>query len=99
EVQAFEPSPTTAARLRRNVSFNNLDLRVAVNECALGAEEGIAEFSRGTDTTNHVIGEGESRLHSDRVLLRRFDSFFSATKPGFMKIDVEGFEEQVLAGA
>jgi FkbM family methyltransferase len=99
EVEAFEPSPATAARLRRNVELNGLAASVQVHECALGAEDGEVRFSQGSDTTNHVLAGGEIAAAADQVVMQRFDAHFRPDVPGFAKIDVEGFEDQVLAGA
>jgi hypothetical protein len=66
---------------------------------ALGAAAGEVAFSHGADTTNHVLGAGEPQTQADRVRLDRLDTLFEPSAPAFIKIDVEGFEAEVLAGA
>jgi FkbM family methyltransferase len=99
KVHAIEPSPGTAVALRRNIEANSLSKRVDVHECALGAKPGTARLSRGTDTTNHIMAEGESAKFTDSVVVRTLDSIFEPDSVGFVKIDVEGFESEVLSGA
>ena len=94
---AFEPDPGTAVTLRRNVAINSIDNLVQVQETALGAHAGEVAFTVGQDTTNRVAGsgDGETRL----VRLSRLDDISGVQAPTLIKLDVEGYEEQVLAGA
>ena len=96
---SFEPSTSTVAKLVRNISLNDLAKIIAVHQVALGAEAGEARFSLEADTTNHVIANNEAPSSFERVPLCRFDEFYSPGSPSFIKMDVEGFEAQVLAGA
>lgn len=94
---AFEPDPDTAALLRRNIAANQLEDLVVVQESALGALNGEVEFTIGRDTTNQVLTTGEAPTR--RVAIKQLDDIPGAHDAILMKIDVEGFEEQVLAGA
>jgi FkbM family methyltransferase len=94
---AFEPDPHTAQCLRRNLELNGLQSRAMVFETALGDVDGEAEFTIGRDTTNQVVSLPAAETR--RVSMRRLDSISGAEAALLMKIDVEGFEEQVLAGA
>jgi FkbM family methyltransferase len=94
---AFEPDPTTVLDLKRNIEINNLSELVTIHECALGANEGEVGFTIGLDTINRVIAGGE---HSCRTVHQKtLDSFVGDSKPVFAKLDVEGYEEEVLRGA
>jgi FkbM family methyltransferase len=94
---AFEPDPDTAFFLRRNVEANGLGGRVAVHQVALGDETGEVDFTVGRDTTNQVVSGSEGPTR--RVSVRRLDDFDGAERAILMKLDVEGFEDHVLAGA
>lgn len=96
-IVAFEPSTQTARRLRRNLALNLIEDRVSVQQVALGPASARVAFSVGSDTTNHVLSEQESG-EAEQVEVRPFDDFFEAGRPSFVKMDVEGFESQVLAG-
>jgi FkbM family methyltransferase len=86
-VHAFEPSPRALALLGLNVPRYS-----TVHPFALGEEEGVAAFAECEALDTSHIGEGDLQ-----VPVRTVDSL--DLKPSFIKIDVEGFEPQVLRGA
>lgn len=94
---AFEPDPDTAFFLRRNVDANGLGERVAIHQLALGDVAGEVDFTVGRDTTNQVASPGAGATR--RVPVRPLDDFADAHRAVLMKIDVEGFEDHVFAGA
>jgi len=71
--------------------------RVAVHEAALGAERGEVSFTIGCDTTNRIAAADAPKTR--RVRLETLDASAGGLSPTFMKIDVEGHEAAVLAGA
>ena len=92
---AFEPDPETVLCLKRNIEINNLQELVTVHELALGATEREVAFTVGLDTVNRVaIGNQPCRLVHQRPL----DSLLSDVGPTFAKLDVEGYEEEILRG-
>ena len=95
---AIEPVPETVARLCRNLRVNDVSQQVDVLQCAIGASKGCIRFSTDHDTTNCTVDEhypGESIS----VPLRTIDELLVGEDPIMWKIDVEGFEREVLRGA
>ncbi len=93
-VYAFEPQRKIYRELVRNMRLNEAN-NVVPLRFALGDEAGIIEMNPATAANegSTAIGEG-----GDPAELRTIDSFgFEGVS--LMKIDVESFEEPVLAGA
>lgn len=94
---AFEPDPTTAQHLARNIALNDLHRLVNVYECALGASRTEIRFTIGRDSMNQVAND--DAIATQVVRQERLDDLIGAALPTMIKIDVEGYEEFVLAGA
>ncbi|MGM0583322.1 MAG: FkbM family methyltransferase [Pseudomonadota bacterium] len=98
-VVSFEPLPDTFGKLRRNVLLNGLEPRVASHNIGVGAENGVLRFTSDGDTKNHVIiGNGLQGGSSVDVTVRRLDDILAGETPRVIKIDVEGWEAEVLRG-
>jgi FkbM family methyltransferase len=94
---AFEPDPTTAKYLRRNIEINLLGELVEVREIAVGAHEEAVRFTRNLDTVNHIAtaADTDTRL----ITLKRIDDEMHDRNPAMIKMDIEGYEENALIGA
>lgn len=91
---AFEPSPSALDSLRANVEINRIADRVHIEPVAVGRCAGTIPLSTsGTSAMHHVGTDGNSSL----VEMRAIDSY--NLQPSVIKIDVEGYEAEVLAGA
>ena len=108
-VVAAEPSPRTAQALRETLALNRLAGRVAVEECAVADRPGEAEFhfdsahSAGSKLVNEATMD-RARLASApvRVPVTTVDALVEAhalPRVDLVKVDVEGFEGDVLDGA
>jgi FkbM family methyltransferase len=104
-IHAFEPTPEIAATLRDIVRRNRLD-RVTVHESAVMDADGAANLvrCRGTfgsnDGMNFVLAD--PRSDTSPIQAVRLDSFCAdrgIENIDLMKIDVQGHELTVLAGA
>lgn len=95
EVIAVEPDPGSARRLRANVALNLA--RVEVLECALAERTGRMALTSGRDTTNHLVFDCDGP--TTMVDVRTLDDVIGERRVAGVKIDVEGAERLVLAGA
>jgi FkbM family methyltransferase len=101
-VYAFEPGRASFKRLRGLVDQNGLT-NVSCFNCALGAAVGNAAFTENQgDTSRSFVTKAPVSVDGEYVPVRSLDEVFKddrTKKVDFAKIDVEGFEEQVLLGA
>ena len=70
---------------------------MTVYNLALGASDGEVRFTVGLDTTNRVASGYDRNTRAVRQ--QSLDNLIDNAFPIMMKIDVEGFEEEVLRGA
>lgn len=96
---AFEPDPSAVRSLKRNIELNDLNSLVTAYELALGGAEGEVPFTIGHDTRNRVATKaGGNNIHM--VNQRTLDAMnCTGAEPIMIKMDVEGYEEEVLRGA
>jgi FkbM family methyltransferase len=94
--RAFVPDPSALAALRRNVEINNLEELVTADGIALGALNQKVAFTMGHDAANRIATARDR--HCRIVQQKQLDSILSNSMPTFAKLDVEGYEEEVLRG-
>jgi FkbM family methyltransferase len=91
EVIALEPADDTFALLVENVDLNGYP--VTAVQAAAGATCGTARFTRGQDSVNRLDAKG-----SVETTMVTIDSIIEARTVAGLKVDVEGFEIDVLRG-
>lgn len=95
---SFEPVPATFACLRENLALNGLD-NVEARNIGVGRERGALFFTSTRDSTNHALRPGEKAEDAISVPVETLDETVGGREPVLIKIDVEGFEAEVIAGA
>jgi FkbM family methyltransferase len=105
-VAAFEPSTLARRALEDNVALNRLTARVRVFPVALGAEAATASFTTAHDVGNHLVLSNDHNGAVEPVSLLPLDAvvqddneWFAGAEIVLMKIDAEGYDEEVLQGA
>lgn len=94
---AAEPLPTTFQHFVQNLRLNHIEHLVEAHNIGLGAQRGTLKFTQSLDTINHVAREGEAGTID--VPVDTLDHLLSGKDPILLKIDVEGFETEVVRGA
>lgn len=92
KVIAFEPDPENAELLKRTVELNEVADVVVIRQLALGREEGTLPFQSAKQQSRFDVNGLQTVCMStlDHEISDRVD---------ILKIDVEGFESEVIAGA
>ncbi len=104
---AFEPDPTNASILFGNVIRNSLDKAVSVVSAACGDAPDIAPLVSNSSMMHSIRGiglkppftQGPAKWVPVVTLDETLTKFSFAERRVIIKIDAEGFEPQVVAGA
>jgi FkbM family methyltransferase len=105
-VLAWEPHPELFRVLDRNVaslSAQHRFARVTLRNAALGSAAGgaalvVPDDNASNDSTSRLVHEASASVRSIRVTVETLDEVLGDTDVGVMKLDVEGSEQQALAG-
>lgn len=96
---AIEPITRTYAQLCMNVLANKATPLIQTLMFGVGDKDGILKFINNYDTKNGVCLNQEQTENITEVIVKTLDGIFSERTPEVLKIDVEGYEWQVLIGA
>ena len=97
KVICFEPDQGLVKAIKYSAKENNLEEKIITYTVAVGDAEGFCSLAMNPDNPNSV-GSQQVVVGNGVVPMITIDSL-QLDKVDCMKIDVEGFEEQVLIGA
>ena len=95
---AFEPLPETVDRLIDQIQINRIQSTVDIRNMGVGDKQGSLFFTNNNDTINKVSLTGITE-NTTKVKVSTLDNELDKNDHYFLKIDVEGFEYNVIEGA
>jgi len=105
-VYAFEPHPQAFSRLEKNVYLNKLEKNMHVFNVPLSSTQSVMDFKAGSVHTGGSSLEKDRKEEECELLSLQTNTFDKISKQreikvkniDFIKIDVEGHENEVLIG-
>ena len=95
---SIEPIQDTYKTLMDNVLINKVEQNVKAFNIGLGSEISKIHFTKSLDTINHVATKEE--IDTIEVQIDTLDNLLMNEQcPSLIKIDVEGYENEVINGA
>ena len=99
---AVEPDVVNASLVARNATLNGLDHAVTVLPLALGASSGVVALEDGERQAGSTHRVAAVTVQAGLVLAYALDDLlaaFAVPSPTLLKVDVDGLEADVMAGA
>lgn len=98
---AIEPASSTFRLLNDNVRRNKADHAVTTIQAAIGEVAGNVVITTDSQSANYVLSDQDApRTGQERVPLVTLDTLLmNESQVDFIKVDVEGFELNVMRGA
>ncbi len=97
KVYSFEPSKKAFDYQKKNIDINGIQNKVKLFNCGLSSKEEVVSFTKELDTINRVSTE-KTKVSTETLKFYSFDSIIEVDTNSLMKIDVEGYESEVLLG-
>ena len=96
-VYAFEPDARSYKKMVKNLS--SLDVTLSLYNAALGnADEERVIFEKGNRNTS-LYASSASDSKEKKINVLKLDSVLGGASADFIKLDVEGAEEEAISGA
>lgn len=92
-VYCYEPDPANFSKLKSVVMSQSEHDRFTIKQAAVGSRDCNLKFS-GEGNASSAVGAGDLEVHCIKL-----DDELAAEKPTIIKMDIEGFEPEALAGA
>jgi FkbM family methyltransferase len=110
EIDCFEPNPEACNEIQNAVRAFGWEAKVHVHNIAVGSEPGNLELNvtassdfssllEPLSTLETQFGEPASVVRRVPVAVNRLDDCAKSRPVDLLKVDVQGFERQVIAGA
>jgi FkbM family methyltransferase len=101
EVDSFEPSPSTFEILKQNLA-SSLHSNTRIHNLGLGAknENLTLTFAPSNRSGGFVSDKTQASkgFTIEEIVIKKGDDLFHSTEVNFIKIDVEGYEKNVIEG-
>ena len=95
---SIEPAKKTFDILYKNVALNDLGQKVTLINVVAGGSASTIIFTQNEDTLNHVVSADETKTDIAELPVITIDSLLTKGTPALIKMDVEGYETEVLKG-
>jgi FkbM family methyltransferase len=100
QVIAFEPSPRSAAIMKRQIALNHLERQIELVEACVGNRTMQVSIRNSVEMDNAIVlAEGAGDAEMVDVPMLRIDDVVRPRSACVLKMDVEGFEKPALEGA
>lgn len=96
-VVSFEPDRENFMALKAHVELNSVSAWVELIQAAVAAQDGTVAFQAGGGSESHMSYVPLNGVQMVRCVC--LDAMFADRQLNILKIDVEGYEEEVLHGA